>query len=179
MSVSSGRNGDSFPRDCAARRNSLPVRLHSAFKSDGRNRSAHEAVIVRAMSDRSSLSGGDRYSGADVSSLLVRVAACIRPVVSAPHQQSQPRSPESPMAISTLAGAAIAYHDTPSPRPERSEVGWIVHEWPHASSRPRAARLAYRARTPKVHGEISVESRTVLTSAPSKGVEMVTRSPRW
>jgi fumarate hydratase class II len=51
---------------------------------------------------------------------------------------------------------------------------------PHqaALSKPRAARLRYSARTPKDHGSISVLSRTVLVSAPSCGVDIVTRSPR-
>ena len=45
-------------------------------------------------------------------------------------------------------------------------------------SSERSARLAYSARTPNVHGAISVDSRTVLTSAPSGGALIVTRSPR-
>lgn len=43
---------------------------------------------------------------------------------------------------------------------------------------PRVDKFRYSARTPNRHGAISVESRTVFTSAPSAGVAIVTMSPR-
>ena|GEM_PF-5293528 len=43
---------------------------------------------------------------------------------------------------------------------------------------PRFDKFRYNARTPNRHGAISVDSRTVFTSAPSAGVAIVTTSPR-
>ena len=46
------------------------------------------------------------------------------------------------------------------------------------ASASRFARASYRARTPNRQGAISVDDCTVLTSAPSSGVAIVTLSPR-
>ena len=46
------------------------------------------------------------------------------------------------------------------------------------ASASRFSRASYRARTPNRQGAISVDDCTVLTSAPSSGVAIVTLSPR-
>src|SRR5450830_293356 len=63
-------------------------------------------------------------------------------------------------------------------------IGCMLHKvvsliFKSDQSKPRWARLWYKARTPNVHGAIASQRCTSLTNAPSFALAMVTRSPRW